>query len=1311
MRSVLLSCFLLLGGTLTLVGEIIGTDDFDYANGSIAGQSGGSFWDYNWIASTHSGVASDWDIDFGSANVVSGFLETNGSGAIREFNGASELGGAVWASGALFFQFKMTRSGSATWGGASAYDFGNERVFFGIPGSLAFSDTIGIEVHGGSPNPGTTGGSIRLVDGQEYEIIAVLDFDNDLLGLFVDADVNDSWDSTGGTADVTRPFTGTSWITAVRLGSGGAVEWDDLRVATEWSDLGFINNDSDNDGMDDSWETQNGLVVGIDDSGLDPDGEGLSNVDEYRNQTNPQVGDSDGDKIDDRTEVRAGTNPNDITDFPGQDPSEFLVGLDEFDGANGAVDGRTGGLYWDFDNNTQLDPFLGHTGTSSDWDAGAGAPQVTGGKLVTQDSNARRQYNGPSEGEGGQTEERSGAFGGSGFGGFDSSVLYYRFEMTRSAGTTWSGASSLDWTTERYLFGVPGTPNPSSGVREFAIHDLNTNNHAYSGIQPVDGQTYTVVAKLDWDNDIAALYVDPDLTLSESLNTAVATYNHTSSNWSTAIRLGSGGAGSTQWDRVKVATSWLALADYAPVVGDDVVTMHPGGKARIPVLANDAGLLDPSSVTVALPPVSGTASAGSDGLILYENSGGLPGSDTFVYEVFEATGDLSSTAAVTVNLTTDYRFDASFVDVPPDPPATALVVEPAFPGITFDSPHGFCSVPGDMEKLFVAEGDGRVMMIPDVTAPTKLPVLDITDRVNHDDNELAMKGIDVHPNWSSKGYVFVTYNSTAGTVRLSRFTGLTSPPYTIDPASELILIDQQNDGPFHNISVCKFGPDGYLYLGFGDEGTQEDGLDNSQHIDKDLWSCLIRIDVDKDSANLIPNPDSDIPRVGGGNSGEAHFRVPADNPFVATTAFNGVTLTASEVRTEIFLLGLRNPWGFSLEDNDFDGVVEEVWVADVGRADREEVTIFTAGENGGWAWREGNVAGPRQGESINGAPESAATLVEPVWTYGRGDGEFGGSSIIGGHIYRQNTLPSLTGKYIFLDYVFGNIWSLDRSTNPVTVERLGGEGAIVGIIDDPSNGEILFLDRDGDIKRLTEGSEDTSYPQTISATNFFADLGDLTPNPGAVFYEPNLRFWSDFGVKKRWFLLSNAAGTLGYANNGPWDYPEGMLWVKHFDYPTQWESFSRTIDGQVVADRRPLTSSPMRRVETRFLLRNGLGAYGVSYRWENLNGGTQDDAALANANGENLNIDILLDGSPMQVPWRIPSRTDCLTCHTPQAGHSLSFNTPQLNTQGSIAGVPGNFIEMLNTAGYLTGFATAPPAWQRHVKPDETQYSLEARVR
>lgn len=68
--------------------------------------------------------------------------------------------------------------------------------------------------------------------------------------------------------------------------------------------------DSEGDGMPDGWEIGFTLNPLLDDSAGDPDGDHLSNVDEYLHGTNPLVPDTDGDGLPDGWEVTYGLNPN-----------------------------------------------------------------------------------------------------------------------------------------------------------------------------------------------------------------------------------------------------------------------------------------------------------------------------------------------------------------------------------------------------------------------------------------------------------------------------------------------------------------------------------------------------------------------------------------------------------------------------------------------------------------------------------------------------------------------------------------------------------------------------------------------------------------------------------------------------------------------------------------------------------------------------------------------------------------------------------------------------------------------------------------
>jgi hypothetical protein len=227
---------------------ILSVETFD-TNGPIANQNGGTGWNWNNLTQSATVGKSDWDLQFGSNGAsTGGQLVLTDSGAKREFNGPTEGTGttdedkgAFRGTGRFFVAFDMSRSATAGWSGLSSFDFNNERFFFGVPTAGIGTDTIGIDVNGGGAS---TMGSISLVDNQMYTLVAVIDFDNDLLGLYVNPDGTDTWDAMGGTADVTRAYTGTQWSTALRLGSDnvsafidGVATFDNLKVATSFSDL------------------------------------------------------------------------------------------------------------------------------------------------------------------------------------------------------------------------------------------------------------------------------------------------------------------------------------------------------------------------------------------------------------------------------------------------------------------------------------------------------------------------------------------------------------------------------------------------------------------------------------------------------------------------------------------------------------------------------------------------------------------------------------------------------------------------------------------------------------------------------------------------------------------------------------------------------------------------------------------------------------------------------------------------------------------------------------------------------------------
>ncbi len=749
----------------------------------------------------------------------------------------------------------------------------------------------------------------------------------------------------------------------------------------------------------------------------------------------------------------------------------------------------------------------------------------------------------------------------------------------------------------------------------------------------------------------------------------------------------------------------------APVANADAVTMHMGQKARITVLGNDTGAFYSNSVSVVTPPAAGTASVDASGKILYTNTAAAAGgTDSFSYTV-TGPGGVSAPAQVTVTFSSSLRISNPALAMPAAPPATFWQVTDALPGVAFTQPICMASAPGETNRLFVCERMAKIQCVTNISSSTPVknptPFLDLQQVIagrspvetieNGANQEFGLLGLAFHPNYATNGYFYVAYTVriSGGSYyeRISRFK-VSTDPNLANPGSELILLQQLDEGANHNGGDLHFGPDGYLYYAAGDEENGNDVRHNSQRINKDFFAGIFRIDVDKKSGNPEPNAHAAIPL----DSGIARFSVPRDNPYVPVSrggnwngTYNGATVTGS-VRMEFWATGLRHVWRFS-----FDSLTGDLWAGDVGQGTYEEVDKIVKGGNYGWVWREAahdtGVVDPELG-----AKPAGFASIDPNYEYvhsavAGGDAQFKGNSVCGGVVYRGSRFASLYGSYIFCDSVSGHIWKRDPGTGVVT--RLTGVagtyGYLVSMGVDPSNQDVLFCDYiNGRILRLGTGSTTTGFPATLSETGLFADLADLSPNPGLLPYDPNLKFWSDYADKRRWFTIPSASGAMTWSKDANWTFPTGMLWVKHFDLQTE-----------------PGNSATTKRLETRVVVKTSSSAYGVSYRWND----AQTDATLVPDEGVEFDLNVLRNGTNHVQHWTVPGRTSCNTCHTPQAGSALSFSTRQLNRTAAINGFFGNQLTLLHNGGFFANDPGSPNLLPRHLRADETAYPVEARVR
>lgn len=582
----------------------------------------------------------------------------------------------------------------------------------------------------------------------------------------------------------------------------------------------------------------------------------------------------------------------------------------------------------------------------------------------------------------------------------------------------------------------------------------------------------------------------------------------------------------------------------------------------------------------------------------------------------------------------------------------AVGIEPAFSALRFERPVSLTNAGDGSNRIFVVEQAGVIRIFENATdAKSSQVFLDISDRISRVGNEEGLLGLAFHPNYKTNGQFFVHYSSKLNDMHgvIARFNVSASDPNVADNDSEVILLEQKQPYRNHNGGSIEFGPDGFLYISFGDGGKANDPHLHGQNLET-LLGSILRIDVDS-------------------KTDERNYGIPTDNPF-ANKEF-----AEQGAKPEIWAFGLRNVWRFS-----FDGLTGELFAADVGQGEIEEVNIVTRGGNYGWNRFEANSVFRKETEL------STEKTIPPVAQYSHK----WGLSITGGNVYRGTKYPELNGVYFYADYVSGNLWGLKKQDDGQYKSRLVRRtGRSVSSFGEDEQGELFLCSFDGMIYRIVPSAEPENgfddWPKRLSETGIFASMKKQQVSDTYQHYELNAPFWSDNAIKSRFFSLP-AGEKLSYRDAGTWELPVGARVVKHF--------------------KHGLNKKP---IETRLIIRTKTGWEAATYVWNR-----KGDEAELMSQGKQFEV---WQPNPnptkakqkwVRTTWHSPSSSECASCHTDAAGYVLGLNTAQLNRKLENG---ENQIQYWEKLGLVDLSNVDLTSAQKYCSPFDDTQPLEARAR
>jgi glucose/arabinose dehydrogenase len=317
------------------------------------------------------------------------------------------------------------------------------------------------------------------------------------------------------------------------------------------------------------------------------------------------------------------------------------------------------------------------------------------------------------------------------------------------------------------------------------------------------------------------------------------------------------------------------------------------------------------------------------------------------------------------------------------------------------------SPPGDT-RLFVVEKCG-VIRIDRAGRLLRRPFLNITSNVSCVSEE-GLLSIAFDPHYRTNRFFYVDFSNKNGDTRVARYTTERLHPNIANPSSKVILVEVHQPFDNHKGGQLQFGPDGKLYIGLGDGGSEGDP--NNQGQSGGPLSAILRLNVGVPGA-----------------------------------------------RARTYAYGLRNPWRFS-----FDRTTGDMWIGDVGQDTWEEIDHLKAGTpagtNFGWSYYEGNSVFKVQ--PINRTHLKFPAIVYPHAT----SSGPGNCAVMGGYVYRGKILTRLRGEYLYADNCSGRIWKRRATGGRPVLMHISFQVANIDSFGEGSAGGLYVISLDGSVYKL-----------------------------------------------------------------------------------------------------------------------------------------------------------------------------------------------------------------------------------------------------